>query len=64
MSKYEHTWGNKVTQIAYDPTPIELLDRIIDLIDEVDGQLAFENLLGHAREYIELTIFELKKRGK
>ena len=47
-----------------DPTPIELLNRIINLIDEVDYKLAFENLLDYAREYVELTIFELKKRGK
>ena len=45
-----------------DPTPIELLNRIINLIDEVDYKLAFENLLDHAREYVELTIYELEKR--
>ena len=54
----------KVLKEDRDPTPIELLNRIINLIDEVDYKLEFENLLDYARDYIELTIFELKKRGK
>lgn len=64
VKKYEHTWGGKVTQTAYEPTPIELLNRILDLIWDVERNLSFENLLGHARDYVELTIRQIEKELK
>ena len=45
-----------------DPTSIELLDRILDLIWEVEKDLKYENLLRYARDYIEITISELKTK--
>lgn len=57
---YDHQCVYCSEKKVNDPTPIELLDRILDLIWEVECDLKFENLLGHARDYVELTIRELK----
>lgn len=51
-------------ELVNDPTPIELLNRILDLIWEVECDLKSVNLLSYARDYIEITIRQMKESKK